>query len=49
MYISLNISKNFAGIFDHQRDLIKVCNKGTLVTILGFWIFGLLFFNSKRP
>ena len=47
--ISLNISKKLARIFDHQLDLIKAHNKGTLETILGFWIFGLLFFNSKRP
>ena len=27
--ISLNISKNFATVFDHRLDLIKAHNKGT--------------------
>ena len=37
--ISLNISKNFATIFDHQLDLIKAHNSRTFHTILGLWIF----------
>ena len=37
--ISLNISKNFAAIFDHRLDRIKGYNEGTFETILGFGIF----------